>query len=250
MKSLILITFLFFTSFLSLSQNKQINNYKYIIVKEKFDFLKQKDQYQTSSLVKFLLKKNGFTVYLESENLPKAILENPCNAMIADVREESSMFKSKLTIFLKDCYNKVLYTSKEGESREKDYKKGYQQAIRNAHSSMGDVIYDESKNKTKIDTLLETKEEIKTEEFVISKLSTTGKNTISKKKTLYAQVKENGFQLINLKPEVVFIILKTTLQEVFLIKDKNGILYKKNTLWIAEYYKEGVLVTEEYQIKF
>ena len=39
-----------------------INNYKYVSVSDRFDFLKTSDQYQLNSLTKFLLNKSGFTV--------------------------------------------------------------------------------------------------------------------------------------------------------------------------------------------
>ena len=48
------------------SQTK-LNDYKYVIVPNSFDFLKSKDQYQLNSLTKFLLNKNGFTAIMEDE---------------------------------------------------------------------------------------------------------------------------------------------------------------------------------------
>ncbi|MFT7331281.1 MAG: hypothetical protein ACI848_001359, partial [Roseivirga sp.] len=68
--------------------------------------------------------------------------------------------------------------------------------------------------------------------------------------TLYAQPNENGFQLINLKPAVVFLILKTNIKDVFIISNKNGVLYKKGPSWIAEFYENGTLVEKKYQLKF
>jgi hypothetical protein len=56
--------------------------------------------------------------------------------------------------------------------------------------------------------------------------------------------------LIDLKPEVVFLILKTNLKDVFIIKDKNGILYKNSTTWFAAFYKNGELIEKRYEIKF
>ena len=67
---------------------------------------------------------------------------------------------------------------------------------------------------------------------------------------LYAQPKINGFQLVNMKPEVVFIVLKTNVEDVFIIKGKNGILYKNGDNWFSEFYENNQLVRKEYQIKF
>ena len=67
---------------------------------------------------------------------------------------------------------------------------------------------------------------------------------------LYAQAKSNGFQLVNTTPEVVFIILKTNIKDVFVIKGKNGIIYKNGNIWVAEYYENTKLVVKQYHIKF
>ena len=37
-----------------------LNDYKYVIVPNKFDFLKENDQYQLNSLAAFLFEKYGF----------------------------------------------------------------------------------------------------------------------------------------------------------------------------------------------
>ena len=67
---------------------------------------------------------------------------------------------------------------------------------------------------------------------------------------LYAQPKENGYQLVNAKPEVVFIILKTNSKDRFIIKNKNGNLTKTNGVWVAEFYEDSILKVKKYQIKF
>ena len=64
MKRILLVAL--FISTASFAQ-KSINNYKYVIVPSKFDFVKGKDKYQTSSLTKFLFNKYGFTAFLDDE---------------------------------------------------------------------------------------------------------------------------------------------------------------------------------------
>ena len=44
------------------AQIEKLNDYKYVIIPEKFDFVNESDKYQTSSLTKFLLKR-GIKVY-------------------------------------------------------------------------------------------------------------------------------------------------------------------------------------------
>ena len=222
------------------SQHKNINNYKYIIVKEKLDFFKKSDQYQTSSLTKFLLQKKGFTVFLSNEKLPENLLLNRCLALTADIVEESNMFSVKNKIVLKDCYGKLVYSSGEGKSKEKDYKKGYQEAIRNAYNTMLDFEcnYNSSsfvKKDVKIETSIkniDTKKEIAKKEVVNSKPI----------EVLYAKTKVAGFDLLNTKKEIVFEILKTRKENVFIIKGKDGTLYKDENKWFAEFYKNNKLV--------
>jgi hypothetical protein len=84
---------------------------------------------------------------------------------------------------------------------------------------------------------------LKTEEVVINK-------NLESINILYAQPKENGFQLMNLKPTVVFVILKTNVKDVFILKGKNGLFYKKERFWIAEFYEDGNFIEKKYQIKF
>ena len=109
----IIITLILFVSISTSSQQKEINNYKYIIVANKFNFLKSEDQYQTSSLTRFLLKKKGFIVFKSDENFPNDLSENRCLALTANVIDASRMFSVKSKIELRDCNNLLVYTSKE-----------------------------------------------------------------------------------------------------------------------------------------
>jgi len=45
-------------------------------------------------------------------------------------------------------------------------------------------------------------------------------------------------------------LLQTDLKEVFVIKEVNGIFYKQDTFWIAEYYENNELIQKAYQVKF
>lgn len=236
---------------------KSINNYKYIIVPKQFDFVSSPDKYQTSSLTKFLFKKYGFTAYLSDEVLPNDLAENRCLALTGAVVDKSGMLTTKSVVELKDCNNNVVFSSSIGKSKIKDYKKAYHEAIRKAFVSVKGLNY-------KHEPLQETKVAIAKPKVTLPKKQPYAKatkkdkkivepkraNITSSLKVLYAQPKINGYQLVNTKPSVVFKILQTDVKNVFIIKNKNGILYKKNTNWIAEYYQNGKKVVKEYQVKF
>lgn len=102
-----------------------------VIVPNKFAFLKSDNEYQLNILTKFLIEKQGFKAYMENE-VPAELLNTPCNLLKADVKNESNMMTSKLRLVLTDCANKEVFSSEVGKSREKEYKKSYQEALRNA----------------------------------------------------------------------------------------------------------------------
>jgi hypothetical protein len=246
-----LFSFTLFISISLFSQQSDFNKYQYIIVQSKFDHLKNVDQFQTSSLLKFLFLKKGYKAFLSNEKLPQKLNNNRCLSLSANVKDNSSLLSIKNSIELKDCYGKILYTSKVAKSRNKDYKRGYHEAIRNAFESMTDLEFDS--------TLVLNKVELNDKENVIVNSASEGIITSNIKKEtvtsnaidiLYAQANENGFQLINTKPEVVFVILKTNLKDVFVIKDKNGIFHKVDGNWVAEYYENTQFVEKKYQVKF
>ncbi|MCG8763372.1 hypothetical protein G1K46_11635 [Tenacibaculum finnmarkense] len=227
----------------SIQAQKNVNNYKYIMVPNKFDFLKTVDQYQTSSLTKFLFKKHGFTVFLADEVLPDDLAENRCLALTAVLIDASSLFTTKNSITLKDCGNKDVFSSKEGRSKIKNYKKSYHEAIRNAFKSIKALKYkytpiliQKNDNQSKL-----VPKKTVNNSIVDNKISVNN---------LYAQPTKNGFQLVDTTQKIIFKILKTSVKDVFAIKDKNGIIHKNNDIWIAEYYKKGIKKTEKYQVKF
>lgn len=247
------LVFLLFITYCGFSQNS-LNSYKYIIVQEKFDFLSSPDKYQTSSLTKFLFNKYGFTAFMESETLPQDFLDNGCIGLVAEVLDNSGMFTTKNSIQLKDCYGKVMYTSAIGTSKEKDFKKAYHEAIRDAFSSIMALGYKYTvpRNVTAV------KGEVLAPISALSKTSTETnevmiKNSITASSTqqlLYAQAMENGYQLIDKEPKKVFEILQTSLSNVFVLKDKTGIIYKKQGFWIAEFYENEKFIVKKLAIKF
>jgi hypothetical protein len=173
------------------------------------------------------------------------------------------MFSTKNLIEIKDCFGKILYTSKVGVSKFKDYKKAYHQAIRNAFDAMNDFNFRYDSSKTGIqtnegltaseinnDTLVTAIKTMPMTTSMVDKENKLGTINSSFDAVLYAQAIDKGFQLINTKPEVVFVILNTARANVFILKDKNGILYKIDDQWVAEYYEGAKLIKQEFQIKF
>ncbi|MDG1422937.1 MAG: hypothetical protein P8P78_04105 [Flavobacteriaceae bacterium] len=234
---------------------------QYVIVKSTFDFLKQVNRYKANSFTKFLFSKAGYEVYLDNEELPEELYYNKCSALHVDVKDKSNLFATRNFIELADCNGKVLYTSKLGTSKLKDYERSYRQSIRNAFFTIENLnlIY-ASFSSQKIEnstTENKTQELKKASEVIVNEIPTieVSDSTTKEKKTsttyvLTAQKSKTGYQLINSTNELVFEILNTSKKDVFIIKNKNGVLSNKGNHWLVEYYDEQLLITRKLQIKF
>jgi len=233
-----------------------LNQYKYLVVDSRFDFAKVEDGYQTSSLTKFLLKKLGHQVFLDNEDLPDNLVEKRCNALYVKVVDYSNMLTTKSAIQFRDCTNKVVYTTPAGRSKFKEYKKAYHESIRRAFNSFEELEY---KYVYIPKVLQDPVVEVPVKNEVNSTLN-TGKKEKDSKPTkiivkpsfpiLYAQPKDDGFQLVNSEPKIVFYLLKTKSSDKYIIKDMNGTLTRKDGFWLAEYYINGELKEEKYSVKF
>ena len=73
---------------------------------------------------------------------------------------------------------------------------------------------------------------------------------ISSLTMLHAQTVSDGYNLVNNKSNVVFRLLNTSKKDIFILKNKNGIVYKSDNIWIAEYYLNNMLLKEKISIKF
>ncbi|MBB6126512.1 hypothetical protein [Mucilaginibacter lappiensis] len=265
MKRYILL-FLLLLSFSVYAQNT-INNYKYVVVPEKFSFLKQNDQYGLNSLTKALLAEKGFTVYLDNNELPSEIANNKCQALNAEVLEKSSMFTTSLTLLLKDCQGNIVFKSKEGKSREKEYRVSYNLALRDAFTSLDAVqyAYNGKNNEQQVQPIVAATTTITTAntpaKTAIAPPQATASMVSAKAVqmersqlagTLYAQAIANGYQLIDTTPKIVLTLLKTSVQDYFIANNgaSNGIVLKKNNEWFFEYYQDGKLISEKLMVKF
>lgn len=124
----------------SLFAQNDYNNYKYVIVPTQFGFQSSPDQYRVNTLLRYLFKKKGFEVYMDTETYPRDLAVNNCKALKANM-ETSGVFNTKTIISLVDCTGNVLLISEEGVSKKKDYKEGYHESIRNAFETLSNYTY-------------------------------------------------------------------------------------------------------------
>lgn len=256
--SALLILVLFATRVTAWSQNS-INNYKYVLVPEKFDAFKTNNQYGLNALAKLLLTEKGFTAFMGNEEFPPEVASNRCNALRTEVATNNGLFVTKLTLFLKDCQGNIIFKSKEGKSREKDFQAAYNEAFNDAFSSLYNEPY-----KYDGTTFTPTQQATVTPaasssapaqapaQAPASTPATTASTASEATGILYAQATPNGFQLIDTTPKKVLTLLKTSQQDYFIGEagSSNGIVFKKNEEWFFEYYKDNKLVSQKLQIKF
>lgn len=112
---------------------QNLQDYKFIRVPVKFDFLKEENQYQLNALTAFLFEKKGFEV-LYRDDIPENI--DPCDVLQANVHSDWGFLKTKLYFTLENCKQATVFTSETGISREKDFKLSYHEALRAAFASI------------------------------------------------------------------------------------------------------------------
>lgn len=225
-----------------------INNYKYVLVPESFSFLKQKDLYLLNSLTKSSLEGVGFTAYFDNNELPSELANNKCNVLQAEVTERNSMFATRLTLLLKDCKGNIVFKSKEGVSREKEWPTAYRMALQDAFSSLTQAkyTYQPAPNTNNQPQPLTPAVNPSSSQNIPA----TGASIPAG--TLYAQPITNGYQLIDMTPKTILRIFKSSVSNYFIAENESvhGIVFKRDDSWIFEYYKDGKLMAETLLIKF
>ena len=234
MKSKILLLFILTSSY---AFSQSVNDYQYVIVPVKYDFLSKEDQYGLSTLTKLLLHKYGFKAYLSNEEIPLNTDNQKCNFLYADVIQDKSMFVTKVKVALKDCKEKVVFETQFGSSREKEFAVAYNQAFRESGKSFDKLNYKfNGKNNSSI-----TQEPSKT---IVSEINS---------ETFYfVQPTTNGFQVVDNEPKVIMKLYTTSQKNVFigLKGNTNGVVISKNGKWFFEYYDGNKLVSESINLRF
>ncbi|NMH29601.1 hypothetical protein [Flavobacterium silvaticum] len=250
MKNMITVFGLLLFAVVSAQVKPSLNQYKYAVVPAKFSFLKERDQYMLNTYTKMHLHKYGFEAYLDDEDMPMEAMGSKCGKVYVNLLEDNNMFTTKIIVQFKDCLGNILYTSEEGTSRIKEYPKAYREALSNAFKSFETAGYAYDGTKIPV-TDAQLTNAPKAATAVVSSQSVAVPVVVDKN-TLFAQPTENGYQLVDTTPSVVFKLQKTSSREVFMAQkgDVSGTLINKDGVWTFEFYKDGQLSTEQVKIKF
>lgn len=241
-----------------------INDYKYVVVPYQYNFLNENDKFRANTLLRHLFNENGFTAYFDKEDLPKDLFDNRCLAMYADVEQISAGFKTEIKINIKDCDGNVILETLPAKTKEKDLAKAYNIVIRDAFDTIKFLGYSyngtsKSQNTTNgtskasngVNEELEIdmmKKEVDSLKPLQSQESVS--SSANSANVLYAQPIEGGYQLIDLEPKKVMVLLTTDTKNVFKVEGKQAIVFKKGDRWIYAETLNSQTKEKELNIKF
>jgi hypothetical protein len=232
------------------SFGQNLNNYKYVIVPQKFDFQKEAGQFDINNLARMMFEKYGFTVLMEGTQYPNDLALDRCKALYADI-QNSGLIHTNFTILLKDCSGTAVFTSATGRSKEKDRKKAYYEAMREASHSLAGLNYNyagegDGKSKTVTRTITNKEEVTVYVESPNSAKAVVNPNQLTAKSTAY------GYELVDAKGKHFLKMYKTSQPDSYSaqMESINGLVFKKDGEWFFEYYVNDKPVSQKLDIRF
>jgi len=255
-----------------------LNAYKYVIVPKQFDGFRTENQYDTSTLVKYYLGQAGLNPVYE-DALPQDLNLDRCLGLKAELMDSSSMFATNVHIVFIDCKGQEVYRTREGTSKIKEYKEAFREAIAEAFQSFYGYSYTYRPKDTAAKPLtLDLKNDVKNldPEVIVAAVPEIDEMkapkpvpdkaeenlpvekplfiTVGEVKgvVLYAQRTGNGYQLVDTKPSIQYILKDASIPGVYFAEGKGqvGLIFQKDDQWIFEYYKGEERLQELLQIKF
>lgn len=241
MKRILLLLLIVFSNSLF---SQSLNDYQYVIVPIRYDFMKNDNEYRLNTITKYNLEKMGFQAFYNDINLPKQIASNTCDALKVDVVKSGSFIWTNLTIVFKDCQNNIVYQSEIGKSKEKDFTKSYTEALEMAFASvyLQGYNYNPSAKKTEIDNV---EEKLPFETKVVTQ-------KVYSENTLKALAIPGGYNLVDKTENVIFKLTSSGKSDFYLAQKgtQSGLVFQKGTDWFFEFEQNGKLISEKIEIQF
>ncbi len=122
---LLLFSFIILFSVNIQSQNL-LDQYEYVLIPNQFNFQNKPNEYNINKALQASLNKFHFKAFLEGENIPKST--NPCHILKLKIKK-SGFLSTKMNLIFNDCYGNEIYTSIEGQSRIKEYRPSFYEAL-------------------------------------------------------------------------------------------------------------------------
>jgi len=224
-----------------LTAQTNLDQYKYVSVPNRFDFMKSSDQFQISSLAKFLLTKNKFTVLEDLEKYPADLAANQCLLLNLNVEQIKGFLKTKLEVQFLNCKNQVVFKSDIGMSREKDFKAAYHQALRAAFSSVSEANY---KFNETFDTVSTNEKPISVKPAVSTPMQATDLSSSKLTSEILMTQTSYGFDIKDADGIVVYSLHQTMSDGIYIIDKLPGIVYKRGNRFVREYISNQKIIIE------
>ncbi|MCA6068827.1 hypothetical protein JI747_016790 [Chryseobacterium sp. RG1] len=214
---------------------QKTSDYRYISLPAKFTSFKE-DFGLGELLAKTLKNKNYIIVPTDKLQWPSEAKDNPCNVLLADIINDSSFLRNKIVVTFKDCNDKEIQSIK-GTSNIKEYKEGYQDALKQTYSLISPTkSIDHNQIVTK--TVNATEEKITSNNSLVSENNSAQNFSNGKIDLQKIQIDRSQFILANPNSSSPFATFKTTTKnDVFRVKLQNG----ESTLG---YFENGNIVIE------
>jgi len=261
----------------------QLNSYKYVVVPTHFEHFRKANQYQTSTLIKYLFAENGLPAVYDNEQ-PTELKVSPCMGVYTRFHDASGMFSTKVRLELVDCEGKTVLETAEGTSKEKDYVLAYREAIRQAFGSFAGISYaysppaPEPAQTARPPALPPARPEpaqplpaAATGAAAITAVSEPANEGVAAPaqaepvavpeatgdggapELWYAQPIDNGYQLVDSTPTIRMKLMNTSRENTYIALidgQAQGTVFLKEGVWVHEYFENGNLQQKELRIKF
>ena len=215
------LSILLFTAYSMFAFGQKISDYKYISLPAKFETFKE-DFGLNELLTKTLRSKNYTVIPSDKLQWPAEAQSNPCNVLMADIINDSGFLRNKVLVQFKDCNDKAV-SSIKGSSNIKEYKEGYQDALKQTFVSISPANpANQPNSQTKV------QETAVSAQPVANTVSSGSDNSAVKfsngKMDLQKiQIDNSQFILVNSNSSSPFATFKTTTKnDVFRVKLQNG----------------------------
>ena len=107
---------------------EKLDNYNSILIPKQFSFQKTPNEYNINELLKVSFNKYNFKSFIKGDTIATDI--KPCEILNINIHK-SGILTTNLKIDFSDCYGKTIYTTLKGVGRNKDFKLGFYEALRN-----------------------------------------------------------------------------------------------------------------------
>lgn len=215
------LSILLFTAYSIFAFGQKISDYKYISLPAKFETFKE-DFGLNELLTKTLRSKNYTVIPSGKLQWPAEAQSNPCNVLMADIINDSGFLRNKVLVQFKDCNDKAV-SSIKGSSNIKEYKEGYQDALKQTFVSISPANpANQPNSQTKV------QETAVSAQPVANTVSSGSDNSAvrfsnGKMDLQKIQIDNSQFILVNSNSSSPFATFKTTTKnDVFRVKLQNG----------------------------